>query len=307
MHRSRSSQIKYRNPNAGVTMVELIVCFAMLAIFLTAATMCISHAILFFYHEKQEMAAFSVGDMVFSEIKDDIRTMQGSDFNGYIKLRTNDGTGLEAVSATADHTATGTTIEFVPSNVQDAPVAVQIDTEGCGEASKPNGLFKEAILINNEEVVRQATEIKNISKDNLTLRYYCRYPDSDLSDEYRNLYMDVIIPESAAAKEAAFSSYPGRKVVWHTLEKLSTESYQDFKVSLEFSVKPEGIEIETDDPDNPDQVLLVRYVDVTVNVLDSSDPTGDPVYTKVRRIDLANTVYYKEESTMYIDERPEFW
>ena len=114
--------------------------------------------------------------------------------------------------------------------------------------------------------------------------------------------MDRILPESAAVKKPAFSSYSGCKVVWHTLEKLSTESYQDFKVSLEFSVKPEEIEIETDDPDNPDQVLLVRYVDVTVNVLDPAEPTGDPVYTKVRRIDLANTVYYKEESTMYTDE-----
>ena len=76
-----------KQKNSGVTMVELIVSFALLSIFLVAATMCISHAVIFYFSERQTMSSYSVADIVFSEIKNELRTMQSSDFNGYIKLR----------------------------------------------------------------------------------------------------------------------------------------------------------------------------------------------------------------------------
>ena len=283
---NRVSKKKKLN-NKGITLVELVVSFGLLAIFLATAAMCISHAVLFYYHQRQEMAAFTVADLAISEIREDIRSMQGSKFNGYIKVRKkDDSTGkLVGVSKTSG-SYEGTTLEFVTSNIQDSAIAVQIDCEGCG--SESTGIFSDAILINSEKVVNES--IKNIRKDHITLRYYYKYPGEDL-DGYEDLYMDKLLSDSSATKETAFSSYAnGKNVVWHTLEKLPAESYQDFTIDLNFSVTPM--------PPDSEGNEAVSYVDVTVSVKNAS---GDEVYSKESRVDLLNEVYYKEEATMYSD------
>ncbi len=283
---NRVSKKKKLN-NKGITLVELVVSFGLLAIFLATAAMCISHAVLFYYHQRQEMAAFTVADLAISEIREDIRSMQGSKFNGYIKVRKkNDSTGKLVGVPKTSGSYDGTTLEFVTSNIQDSAIAVQIDCEGCGSDS--TGIFHDAILINNEEVVNAT--IKNIRKDHLTFRYYYKYPESELPG-YDDLYMDRLLPDSSASKETAFSSYAdGRNVVWHTLEKLPAESYQDFTIDLNFSVTPM--------PPDSEGNEAVSYVDVTVSVKNAS---GDEVYSKESRVDLLNEVYYKEEATMYSD------
>ena len=229
------------------------------------------------------MAAFSVADLAISEIREDICSMQSSKFNGYIKIREKNGSKLVEVAPQADGSYEGTTLEFVPSNIQDAAIAVQIDCEGCGST----GVFSDAILIDSDSVV--TTDIKNVLKDHLTLRYYYRYPETKL-EGYRDLYMDRILPNSSAADESAFGSYAtGTKVVWHALEKLPAESYQDFTIALDFSVSPV-----TDGEGNE----VVSYVDVSVTVNDAS---GEEVYTKESRVDLLNEVYYNSQPTMYSD------
>ena len=286
MMENRVSKKKKLN-NKGITLVELVVSFGLLAIFLATAAMCISHAVLFYYHQRQEMAAFTVADLAISEIREDIRSMQGSKFNGYIKVRKkDDSTGkLVGVSKTSG-SYEGTTLEFVTSNIQDSAIAVQIDCEGCG--SESTGIFSDAILINSEKVVNES--IKNIRKDHITLRYYYKYPGEDL-DGYEDLYMDKLLSDSSATKETAFSSYAnGKNVVWHTLEKLPAESYQDFTIDLNFSVTPM--------PPDSEGNEAVSYVDVTVSVKNAS---GDEGYSKESRVDLLNEVYYKEEATMYSD------
>lgn len=266
-------------------MVELIVTFALLAIFLAAASMCISHAIINYYNEQHMMAAYSVADLVLSEVKDEIRTMQASEkYSGYVKLRTKDGTGKLVSASESGGTYTGTTIEYVASNINDGRTAVQIDTEGCTD-----------VLISDEDVTTDYWE--DLKSGYLTMRYYSQYPEKNLAG-YKNLYMDEIVAGTSAVASGSYDSLPiGTKVVWHAQEKLpvpkETENYkgsvyQGFTVDLEFSVAPV-----TDSEGND----VVEYVDVTVNVNDVSER----VYSKTRRVGLQNTVYYTEKNTMYSD------
>ncbi|MBR6222659.1 MAG: InlB B-repeat-containing protein [Lachnospiraceae bacterium] len=264
--------------NKGITLVELVVSFALLAIFLGAASMCISHAVIFYYNERESMAAYSVADLAFSEIKDELATMQGSEFNGYVKIRTK-ASGSDQVVAVAENGGVykGSTIEFVASNIADGDNAVLLDT---------NGLPSGAVMIDDEKVVN--TDLKHINKDHLTLRYYRKFPKEDLAG-YEKLYMNNVVLGSKASKLTAFNGITGKNVVWHAEEKLPDAAYQDLKIGLEFSVKPKA-----DDFGN----AVVSAVDVTVKVLDENDAI---VYTKERRVELQNTVYYRTENTLYTD------
>lgn len=260
--------------NRGVTMVELIVSFALLAIFLTTATMCISHAVIYYYTERQLMSAYSVADMVLSEVKDELRTMQDSRQNGYVKIREKDADDKLVAVHKSSGSYTGTTIEFVASNISDGANAVQLDVEGCKD-----------IMIDDKQVIND--DLQNIDPNYLTLRYYNRYPEKQAAG-YKKLYMDVIVPGTSAATSGNYNSVAGRRVVWHAQEKLPVQAYQNYTVSLEFSVRPQ-----TDTEGNE----VVKYVDVTVNVNDVSGM----VYQKKRRVDLQNNVYYTNEKTMYSD------
>lgn len=273
MKKAKKGKMKYRN--RGVTMVELIVTFALLAIFMTVATMCISHAIIFYYNERQTMNAISVADIVFAEVKNDIRTMQGSDYNGYVKVREkNAANKLVAVSPSGGEYK-GSTLEFVLSNINDGACAVQIDTNGCKDA-----------LIDAEKVRKD--EVENIDEKYLTMRYYNRYPEKNIM-AYKTLYMDRIVSGTSAEASGNYSSVTGGKVCWHAQEKLPKQLYQDYTIELEFSVVPEA-------PDANGK-CLVKYVDVTVIV----NNTEEQVYKKNRRVALQNKVYYNNDSTMYSD------
>ena len=281
--------------NMGVTLVELIVSFALLAVFMASATMCISHAVLFYYYERQEMAALSVADLAFSGIKDEIRTMQSSDYNGYVKIRDRDDS-TNTMKGVSEYNGkyTGSCIEFVTSNIHDTATAVQIDTEGCGSDGvypdgTTDGVFKDAKMVSLEGLVN--ANLQNIYAGYVTQRYYCKYPEDDLSP-FKDLYMDMYCADSGAADADGFKTVlePDDKVVWHALDKLPVASYQGFRVEMTFSVSPVD-----DGNGNP----VVKNVDVTVDVLD--DERGKVVYSKNRSIELVNTVYYYEDDTMYSD------
>lgn len=257
--------------NKGVTMVELIVTFALLAIFMGAATMCISHAIIFFYDEQQRMRAYTVADGVLSEIKAEIRTMQGSEngLNGYVKLRNS-----------------GATLEYITSNINDNMNAVQIDALGC----------KDFLLNGNDNTIREVTgadgkptKTANLEEDYLTMRYYGR--PSETNNTYKNLFEDEIVAGTTAGSTAELVAYIGKDVVWHVQEKLPKEFYQDHKIGLEFKVHTYDVE----------GVQYVDYIDVIVYVK-NADKT-ETVYQKERRIALQNKVKYKtdSEATMYSD------
>ena len=268
-------------------MVELIVTFALLAIFLAAASMCISHAILNYYNEQRMMAAYSVADLVLSEVKDEVRTMQASkNYSGYVKLLTKDASGKLVASAESGGEYTGTTIEYVTSDLYDNRTAVQIDTEGCSD-----------VLINEDGINDDYWE--DLKSGYLTMRYYSLYPEKNIAG-YKNLYMDELVAGTSAVTSGNYGTLPvGTRVVWHAQEKLAppqdTEEasgsvYQNFTVSLNFTVKPEK-----DADNNP----VVKYVDVSVDVNDANGM----VYNKTRRVTLQNVVYYKDGSqkTMYSD------
>lgn len=272
--------------NKGVTMVELVVTFALLSIFMVTATMCISHAVTFFFDEQQQMSSFTIADLVYSEVKDEIRTMQGSDgeHKGYIKLRNPDG-----AADYASGTYTGSIIEFVVSNISNGATAVQIDTAGCDDYMID---IKEEKL---RDIILEDGTITNkadLPEGFLTMRYYSMFPENNPA--YENTFMDVIKTGSEASKLPAFSTIPNQKVVTHAQEKLPVGAYQNnnktYNVELQFSVSPrmeEGNEI-------------VDYVDVTVIVKDGTEE----IYRKKRRVDLQNTVYYNNEPTMYTDITP---
>ena len=305
--KKNNGKAERRINNLGTTLVELVVSFALLAIFLASATMCISHAVLFYYYERQEIAALSVADLAFSEIKDEIRTMQSSKYNGYVKIRDRNeaSKSMDEVSLVSGN-YTGSCIEFVTSNIHDAATAVQIDTEGCGAdgvfPDESDGLYKGAVMINQDGLYN--SNLKNINAGYVTERYYCRYPETEPGG-YDDLFMDVYLQDSSASKVDGFNSLAfNTKVVWHALEKIPVASYQDFRVKLMFSVKPEA---------DGDGNLVVKNVDVAVYVLDKDVSEGEirdegeleskAVYVKKRSIELQNTVYYRDRNvpTMYSD------
>lgn len=261
--------------NKGVTMVELIVTFALLAIFMGAATMCISHAIIFFYDEQQRMSAYTVADGVMSEIKEEIRTMQGSEdgLNGYVKLR-------NTIDAN-----TGATLEYITSNINDNENAVQIDANGC----------KDLLINGKDNTLREVTYNGNPSKSAnlesgyLTMRYYGKPPEIDST--YKKLFEDKIVAGTTAGSAADLVSHIGEKVVWHAQEKLPVEFYQEHKIGLEFKIFPR----------DEGGVNYVDYIDVIVYVKDADGV--ETVYQKERRIALLNKVKYKpkDEATMYSD------
>lgn len=308
-----------RKKQAGFTMVEMIVSFALLAIFLAAASMCISHAFLFFFDEKQTMSSYTVADIVMSELKTQIRTMQGSKqgekvANGYLKLRSEDGATVKTKNAEGVYT--GTTLEFVVSNISDAVTAVQIDTRGCGdtvEVGSGAGVGSGSAAANtvmirqgsgsNSYVVKQMKQKNKDAEgggtiaDNeeyalkancLTLRYYSKFPGE--KNERKDRFMDRILADSAAVeKNPELMVYAGKDVVWHAEERLPEEFYQGYSIDLEFSVVPVA---------DVDGNQVVNYVDATVFVKD-----GDEVVCqKERRINLQNTVYFKMDPTMYSDD-----
>lgn len=269
--------------NKGVTMVELIVTFALLAIFLAAASMCISHAVIFFFDEQQRLSSFTIADAVFSEVKSEIRTMQGStdEHKGYVKLRKTGGA--------ADYsggTYTGTTIEYLASSIGNGATAVQIDTAGCDNYLidiKDNKL--KVITLEDGTTTSNA----NLPAGYLTMRYYSQYSEND--PKFENKFMDIITAGSEAINETEFNSISGSKVVSHAQEKLPVKMYQynnkSYQVELQFSVTPR----------NDGMNDIVDYVDVTVFVKDGTET----IYQKTRRVDLQNVVYYNKNATMYSD------
>ena len=152
---------------------------------------------------------------------------------------------------------------------------VQLDTEGCTCA-----------IINKESIVKESVD--NIKSGYLTLRYYNKYRETKLN-AYKNLYMYQVMMGSSAEESGNYSSLMGSKVVWHAEEKLPDKLYQDYTITLNFTVRPEAVYGEAD--------KVVRYVDVTVTVNDAEGP----VYQKERRVELQNNVYYVEGNTMYSD------
>lgn len=264
-------------------MVELIVTFALVAAFLTMTTMCVSHAILFYYSETKTMHAYTVADLVLSEVKDEIRSMQGSGegLNGYVKLRKEDEHGMLVPAAAAGGVYEGTTIEYVASNINDAATAVQIDAGGCGDVLIGEDGKKEILI--DGSLVSNA----DLAPNYLTMRYYSRYPESRIMG-YKNLFMDTIVTGTSADASGKFTGLTAQKVVWHAQEKLPRQSYQDYTVALLFQVKPV-----TDPVGNQ----MVYSVDVTVRVREGEEI----VCEKRRRVDLQNTVYYKSGNTLYSD------
>ena len=276
-HNNRHNVIMRKNK--GVTMVELIVTFALLAIFMGAATMCISHAIIFFFDEQQRMSAYTVADGVISELKEEIRTMQGSSegLNGYVKLRD-----------TSD-AYTGKTLEFITSNINDNENAVLIDAKGCNDL-----LINGGDNILREVTVNGTTTNKaDLKSGYLTMRYYGR--PAEINPQYKKLFEDKIVVGTEAGNAAALNSYIGQKVVWHAQEKLPESFYQQHKIELEFKVAPH---------DDGSGNKIVDYVDVIVYVKDENG--AETVYQKERRVDLQNTVKYipTDEATLYSDIAP---
>ncbi|HCA21537.1 MAG TPA: hypothetical protein DEO87_04055 [Lachnospiraceae bacterium] len=58
--------------NKGMTLVEMIVCFALLSIFVTVSTLVISNVITLYYHVRGESYARQVGDIVMKKITSEI-------------------------------------------------------------------------------------------------------------------------------------------------------------------------------------------------------------------------------------------
>ncbi len=275
--------------NAGTTMVELIVSFALLAIFLTAVTMVISNALITYYNEQRLMSMFSVADTVFSEIKNDIRTMQpsvyptggsgGSGAGGFIKLRGSSGESLPGANGT---TVTGETIEFVKANRQDGLVLEQIDAKGCKDGAALIELKEDKINVLKKNVN------ETIPAGGLTARYFLRAPER--TNGLKNYFMDQKRTDSDVPNNNTYTEVANNaQLVWDAEDRLPTELYQGLTVKTTFSVKP----VETSGVG-----LVVSSVDIKVSLYKQDDLTT-PVYEKEGAVPLQNVVCYNNEKTVY--------
>jgi type II secretory pathway pseudopilin PulG len=135
-HRGAMKKTTFKiKKNNGSTLVELIVCFALLAIFLVSASLSLSGTTKTYYQERKTMSAYTVADMVLSEIQNDIQTMEKESDSGYsegyVKLRNYDEASQRYKTVPIGNGTvpiTGKEIEFVESNENGTMRCVQIDT-----------------------------------------------------------------------------------------------------------------------------------------------------------------------------------
>jgi len=269
--------------NKGVTMVELIVSFALLAIFLTVVTKCISDVITSYYTQQKLMSMYTVADSVMGELKDEICTMQGSELKGgagkgYLKLR--DADGITVTTADDSGTYTGSCIEFLQSNLKDGAVMMQIDAGGST-----------APIIDAESII--TTSAEGIEDGHLTMLFYLQY--SENNQTYKGLYLDRLckntkaLADYQAIDQVTMSS--GTDVIWDAEERLPDTLYQGYDVKISYSVTPVEATI------NGETGLLVTSVKVTVSVLEDEKVR----YEKSRTIRLENPVRFNTEATTYSD------
>lgn len=266
----------------GTTMVELIVSFLLLGIFLTAVSIVISNATGTYYREKQQLSEFTVADTVLAELRGEIRSMQASGLGGFVRIKN----GAAWQSAAVGTPCGGDMIEFIRSNEKDGLILMQMDAGGCADGT---------VMIDSERVQKSADELQAaIPKDRLTCRYYLRAEETQ--DEYRGLFVDVLKEDSTMAAKSGLAPARGKPVVWDVESRLPESLYQDRNIRLYFSVTP------FDDNGN----AAVGSVDVTVEVLKKAEPDSESapqvVYRKAGTIPLQNTVYYRNEAVLYSEK-----
>ena len=268
----------------GVTLTEMIVSFALLAIFLVSVTIVMTYAVRNYYEVRRVMSAYSVADLVLDEVKNDIMTMQSANHDvndlaygrGYIKLRTDSG----AIIGADSHTIKGDTIEFVASNRKDAVYVEQIDAKG----------FK-GDMIRNQKLTKHLKDSDGALPANyLTVRYYTSYTAEE-TDKYKDCFVDVARADSTIVDSTKGISglTAGGKVVRDCEERLPVSMYEKFTVKLSFEVTPK------DEVVNGSTLLRVKSVKAHVEVLQD----GDVKYVKDRDIAIENPVYYNNYETLY--------
>ena len=288
----------------GTTMVELVVTFALLGIFLSAVTMVITNSLTTYYSQQRLISMYSVADVVMGELKNDIRSMQGSvtpdgtALEGFVKLR--DASGI--VGATDRNPSTGSTIEFLKSNEYDGLILEQLDAGGCSE---------DAALIDSNGIIKNPIG-DTVPANRLTARFYLMAAEN--SDKYKKHYFDVYKSDCQLADATIYAGAngitTGQEVVWDAIDKLPRALYQDFLIRTEFEVTPHS---------DGNGHLAVSQVTARVSIYDalvqevelpggitkkvSTIPAGaDPVYTRETIIPLQNTVWYSTDKTLYSDE-----
>ena len=273
--------------NKGVTLTEMIVSFALLAIFLVAVTIVMTYAVRNYYEVRRVMSSYSVADLVLDEIKNDINTMQIAEHDvndiaygsGYVKLRDESGTGISSFD---EHEITGSTIEFVASNKKYATYVEQIDAAGY-----------KGKMIRSSQLTKALTESDGaLPKGYLTVRYYTAYNAED-KEKYAGYFVDVARDDSAILDPTKGISdvSSGDKLVRDCEEKLPPSMYEKFTVELKFTVKPEKEVV------NGTEMLRVRSVKAHVDVYEGTSLK----YVKDRDIAIENPVYYKNDKTLYSD------
>lgn len=287
------------NNSQGYTLVEMVVCFALLGIFLAAAFQAIASAMNVYYHVRGTQAAYTVADTVLSEIRNDIQTMQPTNstddkYDGYVLVRKNkkdaEGNDIREIVSEEDGSYTGDCLEFVSArgakivNIKeedsdtpkfaDSNYIEQIDTAG----------FQGKIYNENKNDVKSGVETdQNI----LTVRYYARSNE----DATEGLGID-----QPGVGDSSFQRARGVE------ERLGKRYYNNQFVRLQFEVTPKKVDSKDSTADKSADGR-VSYVRVTVNVYrNASDLAADKkLYSKEDYITLENTVKYETAKTMYSD------
>ncbi len=290
----RKPVMKKIKSKKGYTLVELVVCFALLGIFFVAAGTALTSSTKIYFDTRKTEASFTVADGVLSEIQDDLRTMQGTTDNtdGYIKLRYTDESGKRATrSLNGNAEISGDGIEFVASSDDESAYAEQIDSLGF-----TGYLIKNHIVTNPNACA--------LPVHYLTVRYYAKdSKETDTASSFYGKYVDVVASGSAIEKDktavqgetlvSALNNGGIEAIVARDAEqRLDKNFYQGFNVSVRFSVDPV-----TKTDSSGKTVYYIPYVKAEVTV---KYGTSDR-YTKTKYIAMQNPVIYNQDKTMYSD------
>ncbi len=298
-----------RKNEKGATLVEMIVSFALIGIFLAATFTAVSSALVTYYHERELMAAYTVADTVISSIKDDIHTMRPQrlastddtyeSLDGYVKIR--DGSTSTSVGSTVTTLSDGNsdgsneyygdTIEFLRAASYNITNDEAADTdisfvETINSSGFSGTLYKKTDVISVDSSGNNGA----VSRDSgyLTLRYYSRNSEST----YKNLGADLLLTDSGLGSDSISRGLT---------EKLGSDYYNGLYVDLHFFIPESALETDTLSVGNA--ANFVRFVGVTVDVYREYDGTtfSDQLYSKTEYIDIQNDVWFANYKTLYSD------
>lgn len=286
MDRQGISHIDRKIGNKGYTLVELIVTFALFAIFMTAVVMCLP-AISKVYMQLQRINhEQTICNTISNEIKANLQGMLGVEGAGDpLGVETGNGIGYlcllseggqqvaigsgsaissgSALLPTSDVTGSG--IEFAYMN----GIVAQMDSEGfSGYVMRKNKL--------QEQI--------NATGAALTLRYY----EADSNTNTKTTLINYGADSSISVASGVAVSAGEQNVAYAISYPHTSQFYEGFTLQTAFTIKKDAFYIAGAGTEESPSRVYVNYVNYTLSLLQD----GDVCYSQDYVVDIQNAVPY---------------